>query len=201
MEAARIARIAVLCALVAALGLTPALTVPGIAVPVTAQTLGVMLAGLMLVPIEAFSALLLFIGLVAAGLPLLSGGRGGLAVFSSPSAGFVIGFPAAALAVSLIALVLRHAMGNRRHPALTVGGGFLACIVGGVGVLYAIGVPVGAAITDSSVSGFLRASWVFLPGDLVKAAVASVVAAAAFRAAPMLDPAATRAGRAGVAYR
>ena len=39
---------------------------------------------------------LLFLVLTALGLPLLAGGRGGLAVFASPSVGFLIGFPIAA---------------------------------------------------------------------------------------------------------
>ena len=79
-------RESVFAALAAVLGLTPAINVPGISVPITAQTLGVMIAGLMLVPIEAFLSVALFVGLVATGLPLLSGGRGGLSVFTGPSA-------------------------------------------------------------------------------------------------------------------
>ncbi len=187
MTGPRIARIAVFAGLIAVLGLTPALSVPGISVPVTAQSLGVMTAGLMLVPLEAFLAVGLFVGLVAAGLPLLSGGRGGLAVFSSPSAGFVLGFPVAAAATALIAALLVR-IGIERSRPLQLGGFFAAAAVGGIVVLYAIGVPVGAANAGTSVGDFLSASMAFVPGDLVKAAAASLVAASAFRAAPFLRP-------------
>ena len=108
MSAHRIARIAVFAAVVAIFGLTPAVAVPGISVPITAQTLAVMLAGLMLVPAEAFLALALFVGLVAIGLPLLPPGVGGLSIFTTPRAGYVLSFPLAALAVSSIAVAARR---------------------------------------------------------------------------------------------
>ena len=85
-------------------------------VPITAQTLGVMLAGVMLGPIRGALAVLLFLFLVALGLPFLSGGRGGLGVFMGPSVGFLIGNPLRRLtnpamrlwAVALATLGLQH---------------------------------------------------------------------------------------------
>lgn len=188
----RIARIAVFAALVAILGLTPAISVPGISVPVTAQTLGVMVAGLMLVPAEAFLSLALFVGLVAAGLPLLSGGRGGLGVFTGPSAGFVAGFPFAAAATAVLIAVLWRVPGAETRwgrPAAL----FAAAVTGGIVVLYAIGIPVGAAVADIPVGSFFRGSLTFVPGDLVKAVAATLVASSAFRAAPYLRPRPARA--------
>ena len=183
----RIARIAVFAAFVAALGITPAVNVPGISVPITAQTLAVMLAGLMLGPVEAFLSMSLFLSLVAAGLPLLSGGRGGLAVFTAPSAGFILGFPIAAAVVALLAGGGARLGLTRSHTGQLVTG-FAAAVLGGVGVLYAIGIPVGAAIAGMPVTEFFTASMSFLPGDLLKATAASAVAASAFRAAPFLRP-------------
>jgi len=192
MTGPRIARIAVFAALVAVLGLTPAISVPGFSVPITAQTLGVMMAGLMLVPAEAFLSVALFVGLVAAGLPLLSGGRGGLSVFTGPSAGFVLGFPVAALATALVAgglgrlPVARFRWGQ---PAACFG----AAVLGGIVALYCIGIPVGSAVGDIPFETFLRASMSFVPGDLLKAAAATLVATSAFRAAPFLHPSVARA--------
>jgi biotin transport system substrate-specific component len=194
MSGQRIARIAVFAALVAVLGLTPAISVPGISVPITAQTLGVMIAGLMLVPLEAFLSLVLFVGLVAAGLPLLSGGRGGLGVFSTGSAGFVLGFPVAAAVVSFIILGLRT-LGGVRRPAVQLATHFVAAVLGGVVALYCIGIPVGSAVADIPLGTFFRASMTFLPGDVVKAAAATVVATSAFRAAPFLRPQLAKAAR------
>ena len=187
MSGARIARIAVFAGLVAVLGLTPAINVPGISVPITAQTLGVMIAGLMLIPIEAFLSLALFVGLVAAGLPLLSGGRGGLTVFSGASAGFVLGFPIAAAAVAIIIAALRRLGGGHTH-AVQIATHFVAAVLGGVAVLYCIGIPVGSIIADIPLGTFFRGSMNFVPGDLLKAAAATLVATSAFRAAPFLQP-------------
>lgn len=187
MSGSRIARIAVFAALVAVLGLTPAINVPGIPVPITAQTLGVMIAGLMLVPVEAFLSVALFVGLVAVGLPLLSGGRGGLSVFTSPSAGFVLGFPIAAAAVAIIIGALRN-FGGARRWSVQLGTHFVAAVLGGVVVLYCIGIPIGSLVGDIPFGKFLRASMSFVPGDLLKAAAATVVATSAFRAAPFLQP-------------
>ena len=188
MSGPRIARIAVFAALVGVFGLTPAISVPGISVPITAQTLAVMLAGLMLVPLEAFLSVALFVGLVAAGLPLLPGGRGGLAPFTSPTAGFLIGFPIAAAAVAALALPIRrvveprrpgtdhhrdrrlHARRHRRRVAIR------SALIGGI--------PWEPA----------RGCLTFIPGDIVKAVAASVVAAAVFRAAPFLAPRLAREG-------
>lgn len=187
-----IARIAVFTALVAVLGLTPAFHVSGISVPITAQTFGVMLAGLMLPSVEAFLSVGLFVALVAAGLPILSGGRGGLGIFSTASAGFVLGFPVAAAATSLVAGQIRRAGVIRSH-VLGVIAAFVASVLGGIVVLYAIGVPVGSWVADIPFGKFLDGSMTFVPGDLVKAAAAALVATAVFRAAPFLRPPAGRA--------
>ena len=93
--------IALFAALIAALGLVPKFTL-AFGVPITAQSLGVMLCGTVLGAKRGFLAVALFILLVAMGLPLLSGGRGGIALFSSPSGGFLIGFPFAAFVTGLV---------------------------------------------------------------------------------------------------
>ena len=117
-------QIAVFAGIVAALGVVPAITIPGPGVPITLQTLGVMLAGAVLGSKRGFSALLLFDVLVLAGLPLLAGGRGGLAVLASPTVGYFIGFPIAAFAVGW--LVERFGNPFRILP------GIVSTVVGGV---------------------------------------------------------------------
>ncbi|MEY3633571.1 MAG: hypothetical protein RI937_1769, partial [Pseudomonadota bacterium] len=72
-------RIALFAALIAVLGLIPKFDLPFAAgVPITAQTMGVMLAGLFLGARNGFLAIVLFLFVVALGAPVLSGGRGGL---------------------------------------------------------------------------------------------------------------------------
>lgn len=82
---ASLGRIAVFAALIIVLG---AVIVPLPAgVPITAQTLGVMLAGLVLGPRLAPLAILLVLVLAAVGLPVLAGGRGGLGCSSARAPG------------------------------------------------------------------------------------------------------------------
>jgi biotin transport system substrate-specific component len=93
------AQVAIGAGLVAALGLPGAIAVGGGAVPITLQTLGVMLVGSLLGARKGALSMVLFLALVAAGLPLLAGGRGGLGVFAGPSAGYLLAWPLAALLI------------------------------------------------------------------------------------------------------
>lgn len=75
--------IALFAALIAVLGLIPKITLMS-GVPITAQSLGVMLCGTVLGARRGALAVLLFLLLVALGLPLLAGGRAGWASSSRP---------------------------------------------------------------------------------------------------------------------
>src|SRR6476469_2330186 len=180
-----LALIASFAALVAVLGLPGSINLFGNAVPVTLQTLGVMLAGSILGWRRGLLALLTFLALVAAGLPLLAVGRGGLGVFAGPSVGYLLGWPLCAAAIGWLV--------ERRLPAYPLWWGLLANVAGGIGVVYLIGVPLQAAVTGtSSVLATAVAATVFPPGDLVKAFVATVVAAGVHRGHPVDPPARRR---------
>ena len=84
------------------------------AVPITFQTLGVMLAGGILGARKGFLAVLLLEVLVAAGLPLLSGGRGGIGVFFGPTAGYLLGW---LLGVVVIGWFTARLLPRYRAPA------------------------------------------------------------------------------------
>ncbi|PWC03876.1 biotin transporter BioY [Agromyces badenianii] len=189
-----LAQIAVFAALIAALGLPGALTIGGAAVPITFQTLGVMLAGAILGARKGALSVTLFLALVAVGLPLLSGGRGGLGVFVGPSVGYLIGWllGAAVIGWATARLLPRYAIA----PAL----GWTA--LGGIVAIYLIGVPVFAAITGTPLGAALLGSTVFLPGDILKVVVTVLVAKGVHRAWPGLIesrqwPWARRAGQTG----
>lgn len=161
--------IALYAALVGALGLFPRIDLPVAGgVPITAQTLGVMMAGIMLGSGRGALALLLFLVAVAVGLPLLAGGRGGLGVFFGPSVGFLIGFPVGAFVAGL---VMERTRGWGVFPAA-----FSAAILGGIVAVYALGVPLLAYKADMSLGQALLASAVFLPGDTAKALLAAFIA-------------------------
>src|SRR5664279_4973990 len=93
--------------------------------------------------VASFAALIAVLVLVAAGLPLLSGGRGGLAVFAGPGAGYLIGWVFGAAVIGWLV--------QQRLPAYPLWWGGMANVVGGIGVVYLVGIPVQAALTDTSV--------------------------------------------------
>lgn len=180
-----LARVAVFAALIGALGLMGAVPVPGL-VPITAQTLGVMLAGAVLGPWRGAASVSLLLLLVALGLPLLSGGRGGLGVFVGPSAGYMVGWIAGAAVVGLVVHGLRRrdADGRRRPLRPTWPRLALGAITGGILVIYLFGIPVQALITGMALPETALTSVAFLPGDLIKAVVACLVTMSLWRAYP-----------------
>jgi biotin transport system substrate-specific component len=180
LAARDLALVATFAALIAVLGLPGQVTPFGQAVPITAQTLGVMLAGALLGSRRGFLAVAVFLALVAAGLPLLAGGRGGLGVFTGPSAGFALGFAPGAYVVGRLVEVWRG--------GFALGWVILANIVGGILVVYALGVPVQARVTGLPLWVVLTKSWVFVPGDVLKAVLAALVARAVHRGYPVLMP-------------
>lgn len=176
-----VALIASFTGLIAVLGLPGAITAFGGAVPITLQTLGVMLAGSILGPKRAMASVAVFLLLVAVGLPLLAGGRGGLAVFAGPSVGYLIGW---ILGAGVIGWLV-----TQRAPAYPLWWGAIANVVGGILVVYAIGIPLQAWITGTSgLVATAVAAAVYLPGDVVKVIIATVTAAGVHKAYPDLLP-------------
>jgi biotin transport system substrate-specific component len=177
LPAADLARVAVFAGIIAALGLAGRFYVFGSAVPVTLQTLGVMLAGLILGARLGALAVLVYLAIGAAGVPVFAG-VGGLAPFAGVTAGYLVAFPIGAFVIGLIAF-----RDGRFKPSRA----FVAAVVGGIGVVYAIGVPVlavraGLDLGDAARVGGL----IFLPGDLIKAVLATLIATAVHRAYPGL---------------
>lgn len=168
--------VALFAALIVVLGLVPAIPL-GFGVPITMQSLGVMLAGAVLGSWRGALAVLLVQGLVALGLPVLAGGRGGLGIFVGPTAGFLIGWLPAAFVTGLV--VERLCSLN-----LAVASG-IGAVLGGIVVMYAFGIVgfwlvknAGLAPTDPQMSlGKATAIMApFIPGDLVKAVLTGVIA-------------------------
>lgn len=159
-------QIALFAALIAILGLIPKVDLLS-GVPITAQSLGVMLCGTLLGARRGALAVLLFLALVAAGAPLLTGGRGGLAVFAGPSVGYLLGFPLAAYAAGWIAL-RAQAFG----AALAAGFG---AALGGVVLLNALGIAGMAVMLDKTYAQAALLALPFLAGDTIKAVLAGLI--------------------------
>ncbi|MDO6459102.1 biotin transporter BioY [Granulosicoccaceae sp. 1_MG-2023] len=170
-------QIALYAAVIAALGLVPPFSLPLTGgVPITAQTLGVMLAGIMLGPLRGALAVLLLLFVTALGAPLLAGGRGGLGVFAGPSVGFLLGWPVAAFVTGLLMKSLR-----RLDVLISA---TIAAFTGCILVLYAIGVPGIVMMTDLDFATAFKGSMAFVPGDLIKVAVAALIARTVQRGMP-----------------
>lgn len=175
LTARDIALIGVFAALLAVLSMSAALNVGP--VPITLQTLGVMLAPSLLGAKRGTLVVLTFLALVVAGLPLLPGGRGGPTPFVGPTGGYMLGWVLGALVIGLLV----HLM----LPRYRFWPGLGANIVGGIGVVYLIGVPWSAVALGDELLATITAAGVFLPGDLAKAVLAAGIAAAVHRAYPV----------------
>jgi len=166
-------RIAIFVGLIAALGLLPAVQIlPG--VPVTAQTLGVMLAGAVLGSYRGTLAVFTFEVLVLTGLPLLAGGRGGAGVFAGPTAGYLIGWLIGAWVIGAVIAALPKA------PLIL--SSLLAFVLGGIVAVYIPGILWFAYVNNAPVLAVAAGNLPFLVGDSIKVAI-SVVVVLALKAA------------------
>ena len=177
MDTKSIVYIALFAALTAALGLFPPITLPVVSVPITAQSMGVMLAGVLAGSKRGGLALALFIALVAVGLPLLAGGRGGLGVIAGPSGGFLLAWPVSAFLIGWL---------HERAPGANIVMSALFTILGGILFMYAVGVPWMAAAAGLPPLKALTIALAYVPGDLIKVGLTVIIAQGVRRAYPAL---------------
>ena len=185
-----LALVAGFAALVVVCAVLPAINVTGI-VPITLQTFGVLLAGAVLGARRGFLAVLVYLALGAAGLPVFSGGAAGLAVLAGPTAGYLIGFPlAAALCGFLVERLPRGAAG--RNVALVFGCG----LVSSAALIHTLGMAGLVLRADLTWAQAFDIDKVFWIGDAIKNVAMALVATAVHRAFPDLLPRRGRAERA-----
>lgn len=188
---ADIALIATFAALTAVCSLVAIPVGPSGAV-ITLQTFAVILSGALLGARRGALAILLYLAVGFAGLPIFAQGVGGPATFGKVTLGYLLAFPVAAWVVGLIA----ERVGRRGWAARTAGGSVrgwslrtvilvLAGVLGSL-VIYAAGVPVLAARLGISLAEGLAINNAFLPFDAVKIVLAAVVASSVHRAFPDL---------------
>jgi len=179
MKLQKLVYVSMFATIMGVLGLMPPIFIGITPVPITLQTVGVMLAGSVLgarfgAKYAALSQIL-FLLLVIAGLPLLSGGRGGIGVLVGPSAGYLIGWIAAAFVIGWFANRFKEV---KFYKVLLIN------FFGGIFIVYLFGIPVQAFMMTISIVEGMVTSLVFLPGDLIKVVVASFVAVKLVNAAP-----------------
>ena len=142
-----------------------AVPLPGTAVPMTLQSLFVILAGAVLGPWAGAAAMVSYLGVGLAGAPVFSAGHAGIAWLLGPTGGYLIAFPAAACAVGLLA-------GDRDAGVPRV----LAALMAGTLVIFVGGVAQLLVITQQSfVTVFALGVAPFMVGGVLKVLIALVV--------------------------
>ena len=146
-------------------------------VPVTGQTLGVVVVGAALGARRGAAALVAYLVAGLAGLPVFAGFTGSIAAVAKPSFGFIIGFVFAAFVAGWFA----ERAWDRRPVLAFVG--FAAASV----IPFLFGVPYMAFILNTvlgaglSVEAIIAAGVTpFIVGGIVKAALAAVLVPAAW---------------------
>jgi biotin transport system substrate-specific component len=152
------------------LGSRISVPLPGNPVPLTLQTLAVLIVGGSLGLRRGALSVGLFVALGVVGLPVFAESRSGLQVILGATGGYLVGFIAAALLVGRLA-----ELGWDRHIGGSVGMNLLGSVT-----IYLVGVPWLAVALGVSPGKAVELGLVpFLLGDVVKL----LVAAGAFPAA------------------
>lgn len=166
---ADIAKIGLFVALISVSGYIT-FTLPFTPVAITAQTLALNLAAILLKPKQSFIAVLVYILLGIIGVPVFSGGRSGIGVLIGPSGGYIVAF---LIAVPLISLLKGEKIWRY----------FLTTILIGIPVIDLLGTIY---YSISTKTGFYQSlvlcCFPFLIGDTFKAVVASLLGFSAQKA-------------------
>ncbi|PPB50308.1 BioY family transporter [Arthrobacter pityocampae] len=179
-DATDLSLVAVFAALIAALAILPGIPMGPLGVPITLQTLGVMLAGIVLGPARGTAAVLLYLVAGLIGLPVFSGFSGGFGVLAGPSAGYLVAFPLAALVAGLLAVVVLRRQ-RFRVPLL-----FLACLSASLVTIHPLGIAGLMVNAGLPLPEAVAVDAVYLPGDVLKNLLAAVIAVSVHRAFPRL---------------
>ena len=168
----------ILAVLAMALAARISVPMPLSPVPVTGQSLAVLLTGAWLGPGRGVTAVLAYLALGAAGLPVFAGGASGAQRLTGPTGGYLVGFLLAAYVAGRGAD--RYRSGK---PAAWPAGALFASLLLAHAAIFACGVPWLARSTGwptAIEAGLLP----FLAGGLVKALLAALIVQRAFREPP-----------------
>lgn len=162
-------------ALIAVMGII-SIPLPISPVPITGQSLAIMLAGGILTVRQAGFSVLTFLLLGAVGVPVFAGLSGGIGILVGPRGGYLIGYLVGAVVIAL----LKGKTNNVWRLAL-------ANIVGGIIVVYIFGVLWLSFVTGMGLDKALMVGALpYIPGDLFKAFLATVIGVAVNKRLPSL---------------
>ena len=143
--------------------LSAQIEIPMWPIPITMQTLAVLLVGGVLGSRLGALSLLAYLFEGAIGLPVFAGGGGSLAYFAGPTTGYLIGFVVAAFVVGWFC---------ERGWDRKVGTAVFVMLIG-TATIYLFGLPWLAQFTG--IEKVLQLGFFpFIPGDILKALVAAI---------------------------
>ena len=143
------------------------LTIPLAGVPITLQSLFLLLAGLLAGPKVGAGAAILYLGAGLLGLPVFSGGLAGPAIFFSPTVGFAFSFP-------LVAFVASGGRTKNEKEDKPYWRAFAFCVLASL-TLYAGGIAGLLLSTQMPVTKALMVVVPFIIGDALKCAAAASI--------------------------
>lgn len=136
-------------------------------IPITLATFAIYLAGAMLGGKRGMIAVIVYIMLGAAGLPVFSNFNGGFAALLGPTGGYIIGYVPLVLLTGIFA-----EMNSKKHRTMMVIGMLL-----GTAALYTFGTAWFMIMTGSSLGRALAlCALPFIPGDLLKIVCVTAIA-------------------------
>ena len=141
------------------LGFTP--------VPITLQTLAVLLSGAMLGPYYGALAMILYVTVGALGLPVFAGGGSGIGALLGPTGGYVFSY-------FIAAFVIGKVVQMRKKPKYF---DYVIAMVAGTIIIYVLGAAQGMVVTGLSLAAIIT-GWVlpFIIGDAIKLLIAAYIA-------------------------
>ena len=153
MQTKTLTRMGLLLAVLIGLAFAPPITVGFLGVPIVLQNMGVMLVAMLLPTRPATITIGMLLALAALGLPVLTGGRGGIAIFLGPTAGFITHY-------------LNPDFWLTKVLGMTFGGVLLTEFLGAAWL---------AATTSLGFFPALASVLIYIPGDLLKMALSVLV--------------------------
>ena len=141
------------------LGFTP--------VPITLQTLVVLMSGAMLGPYYGALAMILYVVVGALGLPVFAGGGSGIGALLGPTGGYLISY-------FIAAFVIGKVVQMRKQPKYI---DYAIAMAAGTIIIYTLGAGWGMAVTGLGLAAII-VGWVlpFIIGDTIKLLIAAYIA-------------------------
>ncbi len=177
ITSASITKIALLTALLCA---SAYISIPIGPSPITLQTLIVNLIAFLLTPAEAFFAILVYVLLGAIGLPVFSGGVGGVGKLFGPTGGYILAFLVSAPLMSLVknyAVKALNRFGKKDSSVKKMTAYGLTAVFVGMTIVYLLGTAyMKLSLGASWLETLAMAVVPFIPLDLIKCAAAAFIA-------------------------